>query len=340
MNQLFCAILKDEPSLVLQTQNNEKQIILVSELLPTQEADFKKFFKVTTIHLEHQNKMQVCIGCHVLSNHSLSNIKFCSPDGNFVPWLKCECIFLESDSLGIDCPVTIGYFTKITPTLTHLTNFCTHIINQLMLVDINAETAIDLAPHLKQEQLDAMSNGDDFIPILPEFKTYRMHISHGHEPSQVSTKVIGIKCTPKHAKLLREFVTRMAAITSNDQHDGIFHPKGTTYLLGQDTYAQVLQENNFFLTTVAMIPVNLAYDMWFEVIDPHHASADESIFLHDHLLCKPWFLHIKLVTPNKCLIVTTHKNLPEACTWIDANLELLIHKSISDGIELHASLLP
>jgi len=75
MTQLFRTVLKDEPSLVLHTPTNDKQIILSSGSMPTGEAEFKKFLKVTTIRLERQNKMQVCIGCHILSNRSLSNIK-------------------------------------------------------------------------------------------------------------------------------------------------------------------------------------------------------------------------------------------------------------------------
>jgi len=76
---------------------------------------------------------------------------------------------VEADSLGIDRPITIGYFTKIVPELTHLTNFHEDLINQLLLIDIDATTAVKLAPHLKEAQLDVMSNGDEYIPILPNF---------------------------------------------------------------------------------------------------------------------------------------------------------------------------
>jgi len=51
MTQLF-RIIKDKPSLVLQTPTNNKQIILTLALLPTGEAEFKKFLKVTMICLE------------------------------------------------------------------------------------------------------------------------------------------------------------------------------------------------------------------------------------------------------------------------------------------------
>jgi len=207
MNHLFRIILKDKPSLVLRTPTNDKQIILASASLPSRESEFKKYFKVTPIHLKKQNKTQVCIGCHILSNCSLSSIKFQTPDGNLLAWLKKEHVFLESDGLGIERPVTTGYFLKIAPSLTHLANFRLHLENQLMLVDTDADTAVDLAPHLKQERLKAMSSGNDFIPILPEFEVYRTRLSHGRKTSQVLTDVLGVKCAPKDAKLLGEFLT-------------------------------------------------------------------------------------------------------------------------------------
>jgi len=83
----------------------------------------------------------------------------------------------------------------------------------------------------------------------------------------------------------------MAAATNNNHCNRVFIPKGAAYLLGLQTYAQVLQDNNFFLTMVTTIPMNLSYDAWFIVIDPNHASENEPISLHDHLLCKPWFVH-------------------------------------------------
>jgi len=65
---------------------------------------------------------------------------------------------------------------------------------QLMMIDLDAKTAVTLAPHLKTAQLKAMSTGDDYIPILPNFELYRMWISHSGAPSQVvTTDVISIK---------------------------------------------------------------------------------------------------------------------------------------------------
>jgi len=95
-------------------------------------------------------------------------------------------------------------------------------------------------------------------------------------------------------------------------------------LLGLQTYERVLKDNNFFLTTIATILVNLEYNAWFAMIDPHSSSENTPISLHKHLLHKPWFLCIELAGHNKCLLVTTKTNLPEVREWINVNLELMI----------------
>jgi len=238
MSTLFRMILQDEPSLVLRTLSNDNQIILASTPVPKGKTKFKKYFEVTTTRIEHQNQTQVCIRCHVLSKHSLGNIKFRSPDGHLLAWLKKERIFLESDMLSIKQLVTIGYFTKIVASMTHLANFRDHLANQLMLVDIDAELVVTLAPHLKQEQLDAMLSGAEYIPVLPDFKIYCTRLSHRWE-------VLGIKTAPKDAKLLGEFLARLALATNNDPCNGIFIPKGAGYLLGTTTYEQIMRDNNF-----------------------------------------------------------------------------------------------
>jgi len=340
MGRLLRTMLKDEPSLVLRTPSNDKQIALASASLPSNESEFKKYFNVSLSRKEKQNQSHVCIGFHALSNRSLGNIKFHSSDGHLLKWLKTERVFLESDCLGTERPVTIGYFTKIDSTITHLANFRNHLANQLMLVDIDADTAVDLAPYLKTARLEAMSNGDEFVPILPAFEIYRTRISHGREPSKVSTDVLGIKCSPRDARLLGEFLTRMAETTSTDQRDGVFLPTGAVHLLGPQIYDQILKDNNFFLTTVATIPVNLEYGAWFAVIDPATTSEADPISLHEHLIRKPWFLRIESAGLNKCLIVTTKPNLPEAREWVDTSLVPLIRTSLPPGHDPPPSQLP
>jgi len=132
----------------------------------------------------------------------------------------------------------------------------------------------------------------------------------------------------------------MASETSNAARDGVFVPKGAVHLLGVETYAQVLNENNFLLDTVATIPVNLEYAAWYAVIDPNQTDDNEMISIYDHLIRQPWFLRIESVTRTKCLIVTTRSNLPVARKWIDDNLQPMIRKSIPEGIDPLPSCLP
>jgi len=202
------------------------------------------------------------------------------------------------------------------------------------MIDLDAKTAVTLAPHLKTAQLQAMLTGDDYIPILPNFELYRTRISHSGTPSQVvTTDMISIKGLPKDAKLLGEFFTRMASETSTDQRDGIFLPKGAVHLLGTSTFEQVLKENNFFLTSVATISMIMEYNAWFAVIDANNTSETELVL--------PWFLHLESVTHSKSIIVTTKSNILAAGAWIDANLESMICKSIPPDIApLPSYLLP
>jgi len=185
-----------------------------------------------------------------------------------------------------------------------------------------------------------MTNGDEYVPILPNFEIYKTKLSHGREPNQVTTEVLGVKGAPRDAELLGEFFTRMASDTCNDHRDGIFIPKGAVHQLGPQRYDQVLRDNDLFLDQVATIPVNLEYAVWFAVIDPHATAENDLISLNEHLLQKPWFQQPESARRNKCLLVTTKTNLPKARAWIYENLEVMIQKSILEGIDPPSSLLP
>jgi len=208
-----------------------------------------------------------------------------------------------------------------------------------MLIEINIETVVTLTLHLKEAQLEAMTNRDEYVPILPKFEIYKTCISHSRTPMQTTTDVLEIKSSPCNAKLLGKFFTCLASETT-DHCNNTFLPKGSAHLLGPQTYKQVLKENNFFLTQVATIPVNLAYDAWSAIIDPNATSNMDLVSLNVHLLHKPWFLRIESVTHDKCLLITTRPNLLEAHAWIDENLKLLIWKLILMGIDPPSSLLP
>jgi len=120
----------------------------------------------------------------------------------------------------------------------------------------------------------------------------------------------------------------------------VFVPKGAVHLLGIDTYARVLNDNNFFLDTVVTIPVNLEYAAWYAVINPNQTDNNEPISIHDHLIRQPWFLRIESVTRTKCWIVTTKSNLSVARKWLDDNLQPMVCKSIPAGINPSPLCLP
>jgi len=340
MQQLLRVMIQDEPSLVLRTPTNDQQIDLATMPLPAGEKAFKKYCTVSTPRSERQNQNHVCIGCYMLSNRSLGSIKFQSNENHLLAWLKKAKVFIESDSLGIERPVTVGYFTKLDPTLTHLANFRDNLVNQLMLVEIDAETAVTLAPYLKKDQLEAMSNGDEYVPILPNFEVYKTRLSHGSSSSRTQTEVIGVKGAPKDAKLLVEFFTRLASETDHDPRDGVFIMKGAAQMLGPSVYEQILKDNNFFLNNLATIPINLEYAAWFVPIEATQQSETEPVSLYDHLYRQPWFLRVESTGGKKCSIITNRSNLPEARKWIDENLQPLIRKSLPPGHDPPESSLP
>jgi len=84
MTALLRTMLKDEPSLVLRTPSNDKQLVLASAALPTAESEFKKYFKVSTPRSEIKHLSHICIGWHVLSDRSLGQIKFQSTNSNLL----------------------------------------------------------------------------------------------------------------------------------------------------------------------------------------------------------------------------------------------------------------
>jgi len=101
-----------------------------------------------------------------------------------------------------------------------------------------------------------------------------------------------------------------------------------------------MKDNNFFLTTVATVPINLEYRAWFALINADNDSDTNPLTLYDHLLRKMWFLQIEEVNRRKCLLVTTKSNLPEAHAWMGNHLESLIHQSIPAGNTPPTSQLP
>jgi len=205
MRNFLAELLKYEPSIVVVNPTSKEQIVLANEQLPTNKAEFKKFFTVLTDSHATAMKQRVIIGCDILSKRTIQEIKFDCQKPQFLEWMKKNKIFFESDSLGINKTTTVGYLTRLHPQLTNRGTLKQLLNVALEDIMIDPKLAIKLNPDLKESHTKAMLNGNVFIPSVPPFKVYKMHLIHYQDKKQIYTHVIGIKCASSQAKLLKEF---------------------------------------------------------------------------------------------------------------------------------------
>jgi len=98
----FQEMLKYDSSITVIIPNDNNQLVLANNKIPTSEADFKKYFTVTTDMQKAGNKSSVIIGCTIMCDHPLRDIKFdTTTQHKFIDWLKKEIFFVDSDSLGV-----------------------------------------------------------------------------------------------------------------------------------------------------------------------------------------------------------------------------------------------
>jgi len=114
MRAFLIELIKYEPSLVIVNPTTKEQLILATTQIPTNKAEFKKLFTIST-DLRASNQQRVVIGCHLHSEHTINEIKFDKDKPQFLKWLTNQNIFIESDSLGVDKTITIGYLMKLHP---------------------------------------------------------------------------------------------------------------------------------------------------------------------------------------------------------------------------------
>jgi len=174
----------------------------------------------------------------------------------FIDWLAQEKIFLKSDSLGIKKTATIGYLTKLHPHLTSRTHLKPLLQEELSDVVIDPELACELDPSQKQLQIDAMANGDMFIPEVPAFELYKTRLTYGRDKARVKMEVIGIKCSVDKARLLKEFFAQHSNPMELDTRLGTFVPMGAVHMLGPEIYSNLICDNNSFLQSIATVPIS------------------------------------------------------------------------------------
>ncbi len=337
MCALFAEMIKYDSTITVENVTDDSQIQLVTDALPTNEETFKKYFTVTNDMRQTGNKQYIIVGCHLTSERTIRDIKFDSTKTTkFIDWLAKEEIFIESNSLGIKKTATVGYLTKLHPRLTSRTNLKPIMIDELSEIILDPTLACELDPSQKQLHTDAMSNGDLFIPALPEFELYKTHISHRRDNARVKTDVIGIKCAVEKARLLKEFFSQMCNPMELNTRIGVFIPTGAIHMIGPEAYANLLCENNSFINNIATVPIG---DFQHATLDiPYSTEADTSIdttTLYDEILQQPWCLSVECSTvENKVLVPTTKGQLNQAREWVDLKLPQLYEQHISDKIDV------
>jgi len=156
-----------------------------------------------------------------------------------------------------------------------------------------------------------MLNSDFFIPEIPLFEVYKMHVSCGCDDNQIKTDVIGIKCSIKKSHLLKEFFMQLGDPMELDTHIRTFVPTGAIHFIGQDAYSKLLHNNNSFHQTVTTVLIGNFQHATLDIPFSTDSSTDiDATTLYTTILNQPWCLSLEHTTmANKVLLVTTKASL-------------------------------
>jgi len=335
MRNFLTELLKYEFSIVVVNPTTKAQLVLSTNQLPSKEDEFKKFFTITSDLRSTAAQQRVIIGCEVLSERTINEIKFDRQKPQFLEWMKKNKLFFESDSLGVNKTTTIGYLTRLHPQLTNRTNLKKLLNVALEEITIDPNLAVELDPALKEHHTDAMSNGDDFSPVVPPFEVYKTRLIYGSD-KKTYTNVIGIKCASSQAKLLKEFYSQLASPEIYEKQIGVFIPTGAVHLLGTEKYLQLIRENNAFLNDITTIPLGDFQHPTLDIPFSTDSTTDiEQTTLQDLIAEQPWCLGVERTNlNNKVMITTTKTQILQAREWLDQQLPLIYQQNVADKLDV------
>jgi len=333
MRLLFQEMLKYDSTITVTTDKDDTQLQLNVDSIPTTETEFTKYFTVMQDTRPANNTPHIIVGCRLMSDRTIREIKFdTTTQTKFIDWLAKEKIFLESNALGITKTATVGYLLKLHTRITNRNTLKELLREELSAICIDPDLAVELDPTMKAKQLEAMSNGDMFVPELPQFEVYNTKISHGRDKSKVETFVFGIKCAIENARLLKEFFTRLGNPMELDTRMGVFLPNGTVHVIGVDAYKKLLCDNNEYLQTITTVPVG---DFPQEMLEIPFSEDIDASNLYKTILDQPWCLNVeRTTTPNKVLLVTTIGQVLVAREWTDNILPDIYQQNIADKLDV------
>jgi len=91
MRFLFKEMMKYDSTITVTSMFDDNQIQLAHDVVPTSEEEFKKYFTVTNDMCLVGTPPHVIVGCHLMSNRTMCNIKFDTmATTKFIDWLKQE----------------------------------------------------------------------------------------------------------------------------------------------------------------------------------------------------------------------------------------------------------
>jgi len=337
MRQLLMEMLKYDSTIMVISKHDKEQIQLATDVVLTTEAEFNKYFAVTNNMCPTGKQPRIIIGCHLMSEWIIRDIKFdTTHTTTLLDWHKKHKIFIKSDSLGITKTATIGYLSKLHPHLTNHQNLKPILEEALSNIVINPALAIKLDPMLKSMQEEAITNGNMFIPPIPQFEVYLMQLSYGRNMNRVETDIISIKCSAAKAHLLREFFTQLSNPMELETQIGVFVPTGAVHMIGLEAYKKLLCDHNAFLQSVTTVPIGDFQHEMLEIPFSYDNTTDiDSTMLSDMILKQPWCIsveHTKI--KNKVLLVTTKGQLVVAHKWVNNTLPTLYNQHIPDKIDV------
>jgi len=180
MRLFFTEMLKYDSTITVTNDKDDHQLQLNVDAILMNKTDFTKYFTITQDICLMNAKPHIIVGCRLMSDRTIQEIKFDTMTNNkFIDWLAKEKIFLESDTLGISKTTTVGYLLKLHTRITNRTTLKELIADKPHDLILDPDLVVELDPMLKAQQVEAMSNGDLFIPKLPLFEIFLTCIRYG-----------------------------------------------------------------------------------------------------------------------------------------------------------------
>jgi len=227
-------------------------------------------------------------------------------------------------------------FRSLGQRITNRTTLQELLREELSDVYLDPDLAVKLDPSMKTKQIEAMSNGDIFIPEPPPFEIFNTQVTHGWDKEKIEAYVFGIKCAIKHARIIKEFFTQLGNLMEMDTRIGVFIPTGTVHLIGVEAYKKVLCKHNKYIQLITTIPVGDFQHATLDIPFAHDQNMDiDTTNLYETILDQPWCLSVeKMTTTNKVLIVTTKGQLLQAHEWVDNKLPEIYQQNVADKLDI------